>query len=94
MVKIEGLKKADVLKVLYNNSRPLGMGFLQYEAKDMTTSEAEELLKNQTCFDYLKGRVMKIDLSSDVTFEEWLYDRDNGKGAAQRAIDSLKCNIK
>jgi hypothetical protein len=89
MINIEGLKKAEVLKVLYNNSKPLGLGILQFENTDMTTEEAEELLEDQTYFDYLKGRVMKIDLKSDVEFEEWLYDRDNGQGAAQRAIDSL-----
>lgn len=33
---------------------------------------------------------MKVDLSSDVEFEEWLYDRDNGQGAAQRVIDGLR----
>ncbi|WP_394870540.1 hypothetical protein [Clostridium butyricum] len=90
MINIEGLKKADVLKELYNNSKPLGMGFLQFEAKEMTTEEAEEFLKRTTYFDYLKGRVMKVDLSSDTEFEEWLYDRDNGQGSAQRVINSLK----
>ena len=25
---------------------------------------------------------MKVDLSSDEEFDEWLYDRDNGIGAA------------
>ena len=57
---------------------------------DMTVAEAEEILNQTTYFDYLKGRVMKVDLSSDDSFEEWLYDRDNGKGAAQRVIDSLR----
>lgn len=41
-------------------------------------------------FDYLYGRVMKVDLSSDESFEERLYDRDNGTGAAQRVIDRLR----
>lgn len=40
-------------------------------------------------FDYLKGRVMKVDLSGDE-FDESLYDRDLGKGAAARAIQSLR----
>ena len=56
----------------------------------MTVEEAEEILKKTTDFDYLKGRVMKVDLSSDDGFEEWLYDRDNGNGAAHRAIDELR----
>lgn len=90
MVDIKGLNKAEVLAVLYNNSKPLGLGFLYFDPIDMTVTEAEKILNQTTYFDYLKGRVMKVDLSSDEGFEEWLYDRDNGKGAAQRAIDSLR----
>ena len=92
MINIEGLNKADVLKVLYNNSQPLGLGFLHFDSKDMTTEEAKEILETRTGFDYLKGRVMKIDLSSDIEFNERLYDRDNGIGAAEKAVNSLRNN--
>lgn len=51
----------------------------------MTTNEAEDLLKEQTYFDYLHGRVMKVGLSGD-TLDPRLYDRDNGKGAALAAL--------
>jgi len=54
----------------------------------MTTEEAASLLESHTYFDYLKGRVMKVDLSGDE-LDPWLYDRDNGHGAAKRVIDSL-----
>ena len=37
-------------------------------------------------FDYLKGRVMKIDLAEDLLRVD-LYDRDNGPGAARRALE-------
>jgi len=74
---------------LYNASHPLGMGFLHYDPKPMSVDEARELLKRQTYFDYLKGRVMKVDLSGD-TLETWLYDRDNGQGAAAEVINSLR----
>lgn len=90
MVNIKGLNKAEVLAALYNNSKPLGLGFLHFDEKDMTVAEAEELLKQTTYFDYLKGRVMKVDLSSDDGFDEWLYDRDNGNGSAQRVIEKLR----
>lgn len=89
-ISIEGLDKADVLAALYNGSRPQGIGFLQYEEKPMTRKEAEELLKGTDYFDYLKGRVMKVSLSSDTELNPWLYDRDNGPGAAERAISSLR----
>lgn len=90
MVDTKGLNKVEVLVALYNNSKPQGLGFLHFDPKEMTVVEAEEVLKQTTDFDYLKGRVMKVNLSSDDGFEEWLCDRDNGNGAAQRAIDGLR----
>uniref|UniRef100_A0AAU8B7B7 Uncharacterized protein n=1 Tax=Dulem virus 39 TaxID=3145757 RepID=A0AAU8B7B7_9CAUD len=90
MIDIKGLSKSEVLATLYNNSRPQGLGFLHFDPTDMTIEQAKDILKETTYFDYLKGRVMKVDLSSDEGFEEWLYDRDNGKGAAQRAVDALR----
>jgi len=90
-IDIKGLDKAEVLAALYNNSRQQGMGFLDGRGQQkMTADQARELLKEETSFDYLYGRVMKIQLEPEAdTFEEYLYDRDNGKGAAQDAIDSL-----
>lgn len=91
-VDISGLNRADVLCALYNASRPQGMGFMHYTPQEMQCEEAEQLLSQTKYFDYLKGRVMKVDLSSDTEFREALYDRDNGQGAAQRVIDSLRAN--
>ncbi|MGB4762636.1 MAG: hypothetical protein WBP12_04775 [Candidatus Saccharimonas sp.] len=46
---------------------------------------------NQLYFDYLYGRPLKLDLSSDTEFNPWGFDRDNGgAGAAQRVIDHLR----
>jgi len=87
MINIKGLNKAEVLAALYNASKVQGMGFLQATGVPMEIKEAEELLKHTTEFDYLHGKVMKIDLSSDDEFKEDLYDRDNGEGAAQRVIE-------
>jgi hypothetical protein len=97
-ISIRGLDHADVLAVLYNASRPQGMGFLQFNPKDMTKDEAASLLeknavkppdKRGVYFDYLKGRVMKVRIGGD-TLDPRLYDRDNGDGAAERAINSLR----
>jgi hypothetical protein len=88
MIDMKGRDKAEVLAKLYNASRPLGMGFLHFDPKPMSTEEAREILDGgHTYFDYLKGRVMKVNLSKD-TFDPWLYDRDNGQGAAERAISA------
>lgn len=88
-ISIEGLNKADVLAALYNASKPQGMGFMQYDPKSMTRETAEEYLKSTTYFDYLKGRVMKINLSGKE-FDSWAYNRDNGDGAAEKVISLLR----
>lgn len=91
-----GLTRAQVLMTLYNNSKPLGLGFLQYDPKPMTEIEAEELLKQTMDFDYVKGRIMKINLSKNPFVVTW-YDRDNGDGKALRvlikAAEEFKNNI-
>ncbi len=90
MVDIKGMSKAKVLKTLYENSYLQGLGFLQAVPDGTVTVEhCEELLKKSTYFDYLYGKVLKVDLSGDE-FDEYLYDRDCGEGAAQRAVDSIK----
>lgn len=88
-VYIGDLDKASVLAALYNVAKPQGMGFLHYDPAPMSNEEAKELL-GQKYFDYLKGRVMKISLESDESFDASLFDRDNGNGCAQAAIDSLR----
>lgn len=91
VVSIAGLDKANVLAALYNASRPLGMGFMHYNPSPMTCEEAQAILDGGTTyFDYLNGRVMKLDLGSDSEIDPWLYDRDNGQGAAERAIEALR----
>jgi hypothetical protein len=91
MLSIKGIEKHKVLMALYNNSKPLGMGMMHYTPEDMTESEAKEILTKRFSFDYLKGRVMKVDLSEDE-FDPWLYDRDNGEGAAEKALSGLLSN--
>ena len=97
MVNIKGLDKADVLMALFNASRPLGMGILAEIARGggpMTREQANGVIAEcaerggSTYFDYLVGRVMKIDISGDEV-DPRLYDRDNGQGAAARALAPL-----
>jgi len=87
-INIRKYNRADVLAALYNNSKPQGMGFLHYDPIPMTREEAEKLLENEHYFDYLKGRVMKVNMSDD-DLNPWGYDRDNGEGAAERAISKI-----
>lgn len=87
-IDITGMDKAEVLCRLYNNSKPQGLGFLQATAGPMSIDQARKRLKDGSYFDYLAGRVMKVDLSGDV-LDPSLYDRDNGAGAARRALAGI-----
>jgi len=97
MIYTKNLSRAQVLAALYNGARPQGMGFLHYNPAPMTVEEAQGMLDKNPAryFDYLKGRVMKVDLSGvdpaadNSGFDERLYDRDNGRGAAQLLITDL-----
>jgi hypothetical protein len=88
-IDISKMDKASVLAALYNNAKPQGMGFMHFTPEDMLIREAQILLDSgQTYFDYVGGRVMKVDLSGDE-FSPGLYDRDNGEGAASKVLASL-----
>ncbi len=65
------------------------MGFLHYKPEAMSISEARRLLAGSTYFDYLHGRVMKIQIQGDI-LNPRLYDRDNGPGAAANVIRELR----
>ena len=93
MVSTKGLRRQDVLAALYNASRPQGMGFLHYDPAPMESEEAKRLLNATSYFDYLKGRVMKVNLSNPDEFDECGYDRDNGAGAAERTVSLLRKNV-
>lgn len=88
-VDIKGLDKAEILAALFNASRPLGLGFLQSYQEEMTVSEAQELLEKSYSFDYVRGRVMKINLSTNE-LRTHLYNRDNGDMAAELVIENLR----
>ena len=90
MIDIRNLDKAEVLKVLYDASHHQGMGFLQAVPDSVVTVEhCRDLLASNSYFDYLYGKVMKVSLKDDF-FDERMYDRDNGPGAAQKAINKLR----
>lgn len=87
---IAGLSKAKVLAALFNSAKPLGLGIIHYKVnRVMDEKEAAELLEEQTYFDYHEGRLMKVDLSEDEVRTS-LYNRDNGEGAAEAAVDAIR----
>lgn len=93
-IDITGLDKRKVLIALYESARVQGMGILHARSERMTIAEAGELLAPREhgeppYFDYVHGRVLKVNLAGDK-FSPRLYDRDNGHGAAQRAVDAIR----
>lgn len=93
-IDISGLSKAAVLAALYNSSKQQGMGFMHASGRSPMTeiqAEAEIEACPRCCFDYLHGRVMKVDISGDTLWVA-LYDRDNGHGSAARAINELRAS--
>jgi len=87
-INIAKKNKAEVLIALYGAASSPGLGMLHRTEEPMSIEEAEELVANQPYFDYLKGRVMKIDLRKD-TMRTDLYNRDNGFELAERLIEEL-----
>lgn len=93
MVNIKDLNKAEVLYALWKGSHTQGMSFLGMGTQPFTLEMAEELVKKseggRLYFDYVYGHVIKCDITEDE-FNERLYDRDCGEGAAESAIAMLR----
>lgn len=94
-INISGLDKAEVLATLFNASKQQGLGFLDSSnLSPMTVEDARQYTSREgdQYYDYLRGRVMKVDLSGDQ-LRTGLYDRDNGHGAAAKALAPLLAAI-
>jgi len=89
-MNIAGISKSRLLAALYNASKPIGLGHLHYTPEDMTETQAASLIAERPYmyWDYLNGRVMKIDLSTDEV-DTRLYNRDNGEGAAEAVLSKI-----
>ena len=91
LIDLTGLDKAEVAAALYNNSKPQGLGFIDFNPEPMTVEQVRSDMKKlgeDLNFGYWNGRVMKTNLNGS-SFDPWCYDRDNGQGAAARAIKPL-----
>ena len=82
------MTRGETLKALYDHAKPLGMGFLHYRPAPMDIKEADSLALGESYFDYLYGRVMKVDLNK---LDSYLYNRDNGPGAMDNALSCTGC---
>ncbi len=86
MIDIRGIDKAALLLALHHCARAKGWSILDDEK--LTLEEARQLVAAKgprLYFDYAKGRALKISLEGDTLFAG-IFDRDNGPGAAARAV--------
>lgn len=84
---IDLLTPAQILCALYHAARCQGIGAPHYDPQMITEEEAQKAVDSSRngYIDYYKGRVIKTDVKS-IPLGTFLYDRDNGEGAAGRAI--------
>lgn len=92
-IDISGIDKALILVCLYNEA--LTMNFARYGAigrrPELTYDEAKMVLADARDgrIDYLRELPMKVDLSGETLWPA-LFDRDNGAGAALRAVEHAR----
>lgn len=85
IVDIKDIDKAVLLTALFNRGKVQG-GLHTKHNRLMNAEEAQALINSRGYdFDYIHGRVMKIDISSD-TVNSALYDRNNGDGTCSDVV--------
>lgn len=90
-IDIRGIPRERVLAALFNGSFQQGMGGLDARGRaQLTEEDARAMLAEDTYFDYVRGRVLKVDLRDPESFDSRLYDRDCGEGAAARIIAQIR----
>lgn len=84
-IDISKLDKAKVLQVLYKRASHQGFGYVVDTVDSLSYEQAQKLLKFTTKFEYLGGRLLKIDLAEN-TLDTFFYNQSNGAEAAEKAI--------
>lgn len=89
-IDVSDIPPTMLLTELYANAQVQGLGILHSEAGPLSPEEAETFLANMPqYFDYLKGRVMKVEINGK-SLRTALYDRDNGQGAALSCVEACR----
>jgi hypothetical protein len=94
-INYSGIDEATLIHALYHGTAALGLGILHHKA-GLSVEDVAEDLKNdlgekRIYFDYYRGHPLKLSLDTvNKTFNPRLYDRDAGRGAAERIVAQLK----
>lgn len=91
-INIESLDSAEMITALYN-AASTGFGI---KVPDVSVSQVQEYLNeqfsgkqgNRLYIDYLFNKPLKIHFGRPI-LDTRLYDRDNGIGAAKKALEPL-----
>lgn len=95
VVSINGLTREQALCAFFNAARTQGMGRIEYNPMHhIDEVKAGLILCASSYIDYLEGRVIKTEFPIRAeTLDVTLYDRDNGEGAAEQAIDQYRRRV-
>ncbi|OUJ69883.1 hypothetical protein [Hymenobacter crusticola] len=95
-INTAGMDEVAVFTALYNSAKPQGKGFLHDDdPRDVSEAQGAKIMTSYPAssseFDYVNGRRMKISRRelTDGYINVTEYDRGNGLGAAQRAVEHL-----
>lgn len=93
-VNISGLNKIDLLKALWENSKPAA--YFEHMVKtppEFNVKEAaqalDQNLNSHFEVDYLSGRLIKCDFRNDEVSPK-SYDKQFGSGSFKRVVDKLR----
>jgi hypothetical protein len=102
-INYSGISEATLIHSLYHGTVPLGYGHLHHKGDlslDDVAADLDEMAKGEypqpdhrglIRFDYYRGHPLKLTLDTvNKTFNPRLYDRDAGRGAAERIVAQLK----
>jgi hypothetical protein len=89
-IDCQDLDPYDVLRHLYNSTKPRGLGAIQGKYLPMDYQEARHLLDNQQVFDHIYGRPIKTSFKSWPYLHPAQYDRSNAPLTMSSLISELK----
>jgi hypothetical protein len=92
-IDISGLDRVQLLRHLWEKSKVAGFFGMYGGPTPSFGSERRPEDAVSGYIDYFCGRVIKTDLRDDE-INPYLYDRDNGKGAFQRVVDTMRSSTK
>lgn len=88
----EIVTKERVLMVLYNFADHISFDVrmkLDPNCEEMTEEVAIKMLEKSRKFSSIKGRIVPLDLTSDIGFDETYYDKRYGSGRTKHLVEKF-----